>query len=73
MAVEAEVTKVQAKLQLNNGTDADGNIKTVTISMPALSTTATPTQILTVVEELTPLLTKSVYGTQKVTYEALTD
>lgn len=73
MAVTETTTKVQGKIVLNNGTDSSGNIKTVTISMPELSTTATATQIYDAVTNLSPLLTKTVYILRRVSTSEITN
>lgn len=71
MAVEITTEKVQAKVLLNNGQDSSGITKTVTVSLPTLSPTATPQQIIDVVGTLLPCLTKTAVRIQRVVTEEL--
>lgn len=65
------------RFNLNNGTDADGNVKTVSISAGA---TILPekynendgdTKVLNIADALAPCLTKAVFNTQKTTVAIL--
>lgn len=74
MAVTSTMTRVTVKMLLNNGTDASGNIKTVSVSLGALSTTGyDDDKAMAVVAAIEPCLTKSVYSTKKTVDYTLTD
>lgn len=60
------VEKLAAKMLLNNGTDAQGNVKTVSVSLPSLLPTATNEQILAIADKAEDILTKTVVKLQKV-------
>lgn len=61
------VTKIQCKVLLDNGVDAKGNVKTVSISLPTVSRTGyTDARFIAVSEALEPCLDKTVYALNKV-------
>lgn len=68
------ISKVQCKLLLDNGTDAQGNVKTVSVSYPSISPTGyTDAKALAIATAAEDCLTKSVYSVQKITYEAVSE
>lgn len=73
MAVTAEVNKVAVSLLLNNGIDSDGNVVTVTSSLPSINKTsyvsdvsASRQKIMNVVTAMETVLTKEVYNIREV-------
>lgn len=73
MAVTAEVNKVAVSLLLNNGIDADGNVVTVTSSLPSINKTsyvsdlsASRQKIMNVVTAMETVLNKEVYNIREV-------
>lgn len=73
MAVSANVNKVAVSLLLNNGVDADGNVVTVTSSMPALNVTSyvsdiasSRQKVMNVITAMETVLSKEVYNIREV-------
>lgn len=73
MAVTAEVNKVAVSLLLNNGIDADGNVVTVTSSLPSINKTsyvsdlsASRQKIMNVVTAMETVLNREVYNIREV-------
>ncbi len=74
MAVTSTMTRVAVKMLLNNGTDASGNIKTVSVSLGSLSVTGyDDTKAMAVIAAIGPCLTKSVYSVKKTVDYTMTD
>jgi len=77
MAVTRALSKITARMKLNNGTDPSGNVKTVNQSMPSLVSaydkTTDDTKLMAVVNALVPCLTKAVYTVEVVETYGLTD
>ncbi len=67
------LTKVAVQLRLNNGTDSQGNVKTVGLSLGNLSTANYDAdKALAVARLLSPCLTKTVSRVQEVKTSTLT-
>lgn len=73
MAVTADITKVAVSLLLNNGVDSDGNVVTVTSSMPAIdrevyvtNLAASRQKIFNVITAMETVLSKEVYNVREV-------
>ena len=73
MAVTADITKVAVSLLLNNGVDSDGNVVTVTSSMPAIdrevyvtNLAASRQKIFNVISAMETVLSKEVYNVREV-------
>ena len=65
--------KVSVNVKLNNGTDSQGNVKTVNVGLGTLSTTGfNADKALAVVSLLGPCLSKTVYAVEKVEVSTLT-
>ncbi len=74
MAVTARLDKIAAKMNLNNGLDAQGNVKTVGVNLGSLNPeTYDADKVMAIVEGLTPCLTKSVVSVQEVRTSTLID
>ena len=74
MAVTVTLDKVAVKMNLNNGTDSQGKVKTVSQNLGSLNPTNYDAQkVMNIVEGLVPCLTKSVYSVQEVRNSTLTD
>lgn len=74
MAITENVTKQAITMKLNNGYDAQGNIKTVNLGLGSLSATGYNAQkALNIVEDLTACLSKSVVEVQHVQTSTLID
>ncbi len=59
--------KVQFKINLDNGTDALGNVKTVSINLGNLSNTGyNVDKALAITDLLEPILTKTIYSLSEV-------
>ncbi len=64
--------KIVVNVQLNNGTDSQGNVRTVGVSLGTLSTTGFDTnKIATIIRALAPCFSKSVYSIEKVEYSSI--
>lgn len=62
MAATSTVTKIQVKLQLDNGTTASGNVKTVAVTFPNISVSGyDPTKALNIANAAEDVLSKSIY------------
>ena len=67
MAAESITTKIQVRLQLNNGTTASGDVKTVAVTFPALSVSAYDVaKALAIADAVEPVLSKAVYKVEDV-------
>lgn len=74
MAVTETMIKNQCNMKLNNGTDTQGNVKTVNQSLGTLSDSGwDATKAMDIIEALSPCLSKSVYEIQHVVTNRLTD
>lgn len=62
MAITETALKDAVSMKLNNGTDASGNIKTVSVSIGSLSTASYDnSKAMAVVNAISPCLSKGVY------------
>lgn len=62
------VKKISVSFRLNNGTDSDGNVKTVGLSLGNLTQDTTKyddDKVLAIKALLEPCLEKSIYSTEK--------
>ena len=74
MAVTTTLDKIAVRMNLNNGTDSQGNVKTVSQNLGSLNPTNYDAQkVMNIVNGLVPCLTKSVYSVQEVRTSTLTD
>ena len=74
MAVNTTLDKIAVKMNLNNGTDSQGKVKTVSQNLGSLNPTNYDAQkVMNIVEGLVPCLTKSIYSVQEVRTSTLTD
>lgn len=75
MAVTETADKVTVNVQLNNGVDEDGNVKTVNSSLGAkLSTTGFDgAKVFGIITSMNAVLDKSVYSVQKVLTSTMTN
>lgn len=74
MAITQTVTKINFRINLDNGTDADGNVKTVAVSLPALSVSGyDDAKAIAVATALDNLLTKTIYSFSKVVTTTLAE
>lgn len=61
------VEKINFKINLDNGTDSSGQVKTVAVSLPTLSVSGyTDTGAIAIANALEPILTKTIYSFTKV-------
>lgn len=65
MAIQDTVQKLSAKMKVNNGLDAEGNVKTANVALPSFVTTATDAQIYAIADAAENLLTKTVVYLEK--------
>ena len=66
MAVTSTLEKAVVKMLLNNGTDASGNVKTVSVNLGSLSPTGyDDTKAMAVVTAVAACLSKTLYSVQK--------
>lgn len=74
MAVTTQLDKIAVKMNLNNGTDAQGNVKTIAQNLGSLNPeTYDAAKVMAIVEGIIPCLTKSVYSVQEVRTSTLMD
>ena len=74
MAVITTLEKIAVKMLLNNGTDSQGNLKTVGVSLGSLSTSGyDASKVLAVVDAIEGCLTKTVSYVQEVRTSTLTE
>ena len=74
MAATSTVNKLSVNLLLNNGTDASGNTKTVSVSLGALNKDAFDAdKVMAVAGLLSPCFEKSLHSVQKVEVSTLTN
>ncbi|MBQ7215558.1 MAG: hypothetical protein IJS39_06200 [Synergistaceae bacterium] len=72
MAATTTVTKIAVNLKLNNGVGADGNIRTVPVSMGKINRGAFDAdKALAISSLIGQCLTKQVYYLEKVEYSAI--
>lgn len=63
MAVASTVNKMSCTLKLNNGTDASGNVQTVSTSLGTMDKAGwDATKVLAITDALEDCLAKSIYG-----------
>lgn len=66
--------KIAFRVLLDNGTDAQGNVKTVGISFPALSNSGyDAAKALAIANALEGCLTKSIYSCEQVNTSSVTE
>ena len=66
------VQNVSISIRLNNGVDAQGNTKTIGISLGSLSASKfNADKVLAIVSALGPVLDKSIEGTEKIEVSSL--
>lgn len=66
------LNQISVYLELYNGTDSNGNTKTVKVSLGNLSeTNYNDNKVLAVVNALAPCLSKNVYAIKKVTVSSI--
>lgn len=74
MAVVTQLENIAVKMLLNNGTDAQGNTKTVSVNLGSLSTTGyDATKVLAVVDAVENCLSKTISAVQEVRTSLLSD
>lgn len=74
MAVTTQLENIAVKMLLNNGTDAQGNTKTVSVNLGSLSTTGyDATKVLAVVDAVENCLSKTISAVQEVRTSLLSD
>lgn len=62
MAATSTITKIQVRLQLDNGTTASGDVRTVAVTFPTISVSGyDPTKALNIANAAESVLSKSVY------------
>lgn len=68
------VEKIQCRIKLDNGTDAQGNVKTLSVSFPTVSVSGyTDARFLAVSQAVQPCLTHTIYSLEKITTEGVED
>jgi len=61
------IEKINFKINLDNGTDSLGNVKTVAVSLPTLSVQGyNDAKAIAIADALEPILTKTIYSFTKV-------
>ena len=74
MAVTTTLDKIAVKMNLNNGTDSSGNVKTVSVNLGSLNpSTYDASKAMAIIAAIAPCLTKTVYSVQEVRTNTLTD
>lgn len=74
MAVVTQLENIAVKMLLNNGTDAQGNTKTVSVNLGSLSPTGyDATKVLAVVDAVENCLSKTISAVQEVRTSLLSD
>lgn len=74
MAITTRLDKVAIKMLLNNGTSADGTVKTVSVGLGTLNKDAYDAEkAIAIVDAIEPCLTKTVYSVQEVKTSSLLD
>lgn len=74
MAVTTQLDKIAVKMNLNNGRDSAGNVKTVALNLGSLNpTNYDAAKAMTVTEALSGCLSKSLYSVQEVRTSTLID
>lgn len=74
MAVVLEDKRVAVAIKLNNGTDSEGNIKTVSTSLGTLSTSGFDAQkAQNIINALAPCLSKVVYSRELTQVKYMSD
>lgn len=74
MAITETMVGNKCNVLLNNGTSASGSVQTVTISLGTLAaSTWDATKAMAVIEDLSDVLSKSVYSVQHVITNEVTD
>ncbi len=72
MAVTSTLKKVSVNVKLDNGTDALGNVKTVSVNLGNLSVqNFDAAKAMAIVNLLEPCFTKTVYSVEKVEVSTL--
>lgn len=67
MAITETVTKESVSLNLNNGTDSEGQIKVVKTSFPTLNANLwNGDKVMAVISKIEPCLSKTVYSVSHV-------
>lgn len=67
MAATVTTEKVQVRVNLDNGTDSQGNVKIVGVSLPKLSVSGyTADKAMAIVNALDPMLVKTVYSVSEI-------
>lgn len=74
MAITTQLDKIAVKMNLNNGRDSAGNVKTVALNLGSLNpTNYDAAKVMSVVNGLTPCLSKGVHSVQEVRTSTLID
>ncbi len=74
MAVTVQLDKIAVRMNLNNGRDSAGNIKTVAQSLGSLDPTGyDASKVMAITDALTPCLTKGIISVQEVRTSTLID
>ena len=72
MPVVSEVSSLSVSLRLNNGYDSNGNVATVSVSLPAINcNNFDPQKAYNIVNLVEPCLLKSLFSVQKLEVSAL--
>ncbi|MBQ3402265.1 MAG: hypothetical protein IJG65_02675 [Synergistaceae bacterium] len=67
------LTKISARVNLNNGTDSSGNVKTVSLGLGTMSLTGYDAgKVYAISQLLAPCLTKTVYSVEEVRTSTIT-
>lgn len=70
MAIISTITKIQCKMLLDNGTDAQGNVVTVSNTFPTVSVSGyTDEKFNAIAQAVRPCLVNTLYSLQKLEYK----